>query len=67
MQAQYNSSEDDGEDANEDYSWLDVEDNDNYFTLCTKFKNTYDRDQQIYLCYGRRTNAHLLSVYGFTL
>ena len=67
MQQQYNSSEESEEQRDEDYSWLDIDDKDNYFTLCTKFKNNYDKDNQIYLCYGRRTNNHLLSVYGFTL
>ena len=45
MQKQYNSSDDSEEQRDEDYSWLDVEDNDTYFTLCTKFKNNYEKDQ----------------------
>ena len=41
MQAEYNSSEDDMDDCNEDFSWFDVENDDNYFCLSTKFKNNF--------------------------
>ena len=55
------------DDWNEDFSWFDVENDDNYFCLSTKFKNNFQKDRQIYHCYGRRTNRHLLNVYGFVL
>ena len=35
MLAEYNSSEEEEED---DFSWFNIEDEDNYFTMCTKFK-----------------------------
>ena len=45
MQAEYNSSEDDMDDWNEDFSWFDVENDDNYFCLSTKFKNNFQQDR----------------------
>ena len=35
--------------------------------LCTKYKNVYEKGQQVFHCYGRRTNRFLLLNYGFCL
>jgi hypothetical protein len=35
--------------------------------LATKHKNLIESDQQIFHCYGRRTNRYLLGNYGFCL
>lgn len=63
--AEYNSSEE--EDDEENYAWYKDKDPDNYFTLCTRTKNCIEKDQQVYVCYGRRSNRYLLSAYGFCL
>lgn len=65
MKEDYNSSEE--EDSVENYGWYNYADKNTYFTLCTKHKNIIDKDQQIFHCYGRRTNRFLLSNYGFCL
>jgi len=33
----------------------------------TKYKNVYDAEDQVFHCYGRRTNRFLLVNYGFCL
>ena len=57
----------DEEDDEENFSWFQDTDQDNYFCLCTRNKNLISQDQQIYVCYGRRSNRYLLSAYGFLL
>ena len=57
----------DEEDLEENYSWYKDTDTDNYFCLCTRTKNIIEKDQQVYVCYGRRSNRYLLSAYGFCL
>ena len=57
----------DEEDDEENFSWFKDTDPDNYFCLCTRNKNLITQNQQIYVCYGRRSNRYLLSAYGFLL
>lgn len=40
MTEEYNSSEED--DDEENFAWYNDQDNDTYFVLCTKHKNTYE-------------------------
>ena len=65
MTEEYNSSEE--EDDEENFAWYNHEDNQTYFVLCTKHKNIYKAGQQVFHCYGRRTNRFLLLNYGFCL
>lgn len=65
MTEEYNSSEE--EDDEENFAWYKGEDDQTYFTLCTKYKNIYNPGQQVFHCYGRRTNRFLLLNYGFCL
>lgn len=65
MTKEYNSSED--EDDEENFAWYNDEDQGTYFVLCTKYKNVYEKGQQVFHCYGRRTNRFLLLNYGFCL
>lgn len=65
MGKEYNSSDD--EDDEENFAWYKDSDPDTYFVLCTKYKNTFAENQQIFHCYGRRTNRFLLLNYGFCL
>jgi hypothetical protein len=56
-------------DKSEDYSWWQgVEDPRGvYFALGTKFCSRYKKGDQLFNCYGRRTNRFLLVNYGFVL
>ena len=65
MTEEYNSSEED--DDEENFAWYDKDDDQTYFVLCTKHKNIYNPGQQVFHCYGRRTNRFLLLNYGFCL
>ena len=65
MTEEYNSSEE--EDDEENFAWYKDDDKDTYFVLCTKYKNVYGPNQQVFHCYGRRTNRFLLLNYGFCL
>ena len=43
MMASYNSSDEEEEDSNG--AWFDLEDDSNYFTMCTKFKVNAKKDK----------------------
>lgn len=57
----------DEEDVEENFAWYKDTDPNTYFCLCTRTKNMIEKDQQVYVCYGRRSNRYLLSAYGFCL
>lgn len=38
-----------------------------YFQMGSKYKNIYEQRDQVFHCYGRRTNRFLLVNYGFCL
>ena len=57
----------DESDLEENFGWYTEEDPDSYFCLCTRTKNEIEKDQQVYVCYGRRSNKYLLWGYGFVL
>ena len=54
-------------DETEDYSWWRGIDDDRgvYFAMGTKFSSRYLQGDQLFNCYGRRTNRFLLVNYGF--
>lgn len=56
-------------DKSEDYSWWDgIKDKRGvYFAMGTKFSSRYKKGDQLFNCYGRRTNRFLLVNYGFVL
>jgi hypothetical protein len=59
----------DFDDTNEDFrAWLDY-DNDGpvYYAMGTKYKTSYKKGDQLFNCYGLRTNRFLLLNYGFCL
>jgi hypothetical protein len=62
---EFDSSED--SDSEEDFGWWRYDDEDMYFMMGTKYKNIYKKQQQLFHCYGRRTNRFLLINYGFCL
>ena len=60
-------SSDDDENEEENFVWYDINDRDNYFVLTTLNQHVYREGDQIFHCYGRRSNRYLLSNYGFCL
>lgn len=55
-------------DANEDFSWINYEaDGDVFYAMGTKHKTSYRKGDQLFNCYGLRTNRFLLLNYGFCL
>ena len=56
-------------DETEDYSWWQGIEDDRgiYFAMGTKFSSSYKKGDQLFNCYGRRTNRFLLVNYGFCL
>ena len=56
-------------DDSEDYSWWKGIDDPRgvYFAMGTKFSSSYKKGDQLFNCYGRRTNRFLLTNYGFCL
>jgi hypothetical protein len=44
----------------ESFSWMDDSPSNNYICLCTKEKANFNEGEQIYNCYGERTNKFLL-------
>lgn len=56
-------------DKSEDYSWWQGVDDARgiYFAMGTKFSSRYSKGDQLFNCYGRRTNRFLLTNYGFCL
>lgn len=59
----------DSYDGEENFSaWLDYDnDGDVYYAMGTKFKTCYKKGDQLFNCYGLRTNRFLLLNYGFAL
>lgn len=46
--------------ADEEFKWWNYDDKETYFVLTTKRKSTYKKGEQIFNCYGRRSNKFLL-------
>lgn len=62
---EYDSSEESDEEEN--FGWWEYNDKNMYFQMGTKYKNIYKEKDQVFHCYGRRTNRFLLVNYGFCL
>lgn len=45
-----------------DYKWWSFDDGSTYFVLTTKRRSTYRKGEQIFNCYGRRSNKFLLTL-----
>ncbi len=60
-----NQDMDESEDEDEIFTWMDEKapTENNYICLCTKEKAHFMEGQQIYNCYGQRTNKFLLTKY----
>eukprot|EP01016_Furgasonia_blochmanni_P040919 TRINITY_DN5260_c0_g4_i1.p1 TRINITY_DN5260_c0_g4~~TRINITY_DN5260_c0_g4_i1.p1 ORF type:complete len:622 (+),score=164.67 TRINITY_DN5260_c0_g4_i1:644-2509(+) len=52
-------------DYNTDFTWYSDTDDNNYFIIYSDADRGWQKGEQIYLCYGRRTNRFLLVWYGF--
>ena len=52
--------EEDDEDEEENFVWYELRDKDTYFTLTCCDKNRYQKDDQVFHCYGRMSNQCLL-------
>lgn len=46
--------------AEEDFKWWLYDDKETYFVLTSKRKSTYKSGEQLFNCYGRRSNKFLL-------
>ncbi|CDW88807.1 set domain protein [Stylonychia lemnae] len=54
-------------DVDEDFSWWSYYDEKVYYAMGAKFKTYYQKGDQLFNCYGLRTNRFLLINYGFCL
>lgn len=50
-----------------DFKWWSFDDRQTSFVLTTKRMNTYKKGEQIFNCYGRRSNKFILLYYGFCI
>ena len=50
-----------------DFKWWHFDDRQTSFVLTTKRLSTYKRGEQIFNCYGRRSNKFILLYYGFCI
>ena len=55
------------EETDEEFSWFNPEEHldDTYFHLVNKNRRTIEPGEQVFYCYGNRTNKFLLLNYGF--
>jgi hypothetical protein len=55
-------------DLNEDFTWINYDDDkDIHYLMGTKYKTSYRKGDQLFNCYGLRTNRFLLLNYGFCI
>ena len=53
--------DDESEEEEESFEWMKKAENEsNYMCLSTKKKGHFEKDKQIYYCYGRKSNRSLL-------
>jgi hypothetical protein len=62
---EYDSEDDESDEEN--FAWYELRDKDTYFVLNTMAKTVFKKDDQVFHCYGRRSNQYLLLNYGFCL
>lgn len=68
IEAEFRDSDEEAEGLpEENFVWYQDPDPDNFFVLTTMEKNFIEKDTQVFICYGRRSNRYLLSGYGFGL
>lgn len=65
LEKEYNCSDSDEEEEN--FAWYDINDRDTYFVLATMNRLVYQKDDQVFHNYGRRTNQYFVGNYGFCL
>ena len=55
------------EETDEEFDWFkpEVMTDDTYFTFVNKNRKTFEAGDQVFYCYGNRTNKFLLLNYGF--
>jgi len=55
------------EETDEEFDWFEPEDHndDTYFHLVNKNRKPFNTGDQVFYCYGNRTNKFLLLNYGF--
>ena len=53
--------------ASADFSWWSYDDPQTYFCVSTASKYTFEKGQQIFTSYGRRSNKFLMTFYGFCI
>ena len=64
---QFTGDLDSDDEEDESFKWWQYDDAQNYFVLATKYKADYKPGEQVYNCYGRRSNRFLFTNYGFVL
>ena len=62
----FGETEEFDEDLEEKFSWLRDNDENTYFALASMYQS-YGAGEQLFYCYGRRTNRSLLENYGFVI
>ena len=62
-------SEDNSDETDDEFEWFNPKDqqivDDTYFTFVNKTRRTIQPGEQVYYCYGNRSNKFLLLNYGF--
>ena len=67
-QSESESSSEESDETSEDFEWYNPNakmDKDTYFTYVNKDRKSFDKGDQVYYCYGNRSNKFLLINYGF--
>ena len=57
----------DSEETDEEFDWFNAQEHtdETFFTLVNKTRETIEAGEQVFYCYGNRTNKFLLLNYGF--
>eukprot|EP00357_Protocruzia_adherens_P016911 CAMPEP_0114994628 /NCGR_PEP_ID=MMETSP0216-20121206/13249_1 /TAXON_ID=223996 /ORGANISM="Protocruzia adherens, Strain Boccale" /LENGTH=722 /DNA_ID=CAMNT_0002358519 /DNA_START=25 /DNA_END=2193 /DNA_ORIENTATION=+ len=64
----HEEEEDEGtDDDEEDWSWWSNDDDKLYYAMRTGSRTVFQKDKEVFNCYGRRSNRYLLLWYGFAL
>ena len=60
-----NRRSEESDESEEDFDWFEHDDKDCYFVLVNKDRRTIKAGEQVFYCYGDRSNRFLLQNYGF--